>query len=142
MIDERDIEAVTAALRSEWLTTGPRVPEFEAGLVEATGARHAVAFSSGTAALHGAAAVAGLGPGDEAITTPMTFVASANAVLYTGATPRFADVDPDSLLIDPGAVAAAVTRTDAGDHRRSTTPASRPTTARCGRSPTPRRAGR
>jgi perosamine synthetase len=68
-----------------------------------------VAFSSGTAALHGAAAVAGLGPGDEAITTPMTFVASANAVLYTGATPRFADVEPGSLLIDPGAVAEAVT---------------------------------
>jgi perosamine synthetase len=109
VIDERDIEAVTAALRSDWLTTGPRVPQFEAGLTEVTGARHAVAFSSGTAALHGAAAVAGLGPGDEAITTPMTFVASANAVLYTGATPRFADVEPGSLLIDAAAVTAAVT---------------------------------
>jgi perosamine synthetase len=109
VIDGRDIDAVTAALRSDWLTTGPRVPAFEAGLAAATGARHAVAFSSGTAALHGAAAAAGLGPGDEAITTPMTFVASANAVLYVGATPRFADVDPGSLLIDPDAVAAAVT---------------------------------
>ena len=109
MIDERDIAAVTAALRSDWLTTGPRVPEFEAGLAEATGARHAVAFSSGTAALHGAAAVAGLGPGDEAITTPMTFAATANAVLYTGADARFADVAAGALLIDPGAVAAAVT---------------------------------
>jgi perosamine synthetase len=109
VIDERDVEAVTAALRSDWLTTGPRVPEFEAALVAATGARHAVAFSSGTAALHGATSVAGLGPGDEAITTPMTFVASANAILYVGATPRFADVDPGSLLIDPAAVAAAVT---------------------------------
>ena len=141
MIDERDIEAVTAALRSEWLTTGPRVPEFEAGLVQATGARHAVAFSSGTAALHGAAAVAGLGPGDEAITTPMTFVASANAVLYTGATPRFADVEPDSLLIDPGAVAAAVT-----ERTRAIIPvdyAGQPADyAHSGRSPTPRRAGR
>jgi len=109
VIDQRDIAAVTAALRSDWLTTGPRIPEFEAALADATGAQHAVAFSSGTAALHGAAAVAGLGPGDEAITTPMTFVASANAVLYVGATPRFADVVPGSLLIDPAAVAAAVT---------------------------------
>ena len=109
VIDQRDIEAVTAALRSDWLTTGPRVPAFEAGLAAKTGARHAVAFSSGTAALHGAAAVAGLGPGDEAITSPMTFVASANAILYVGATPRFADVEPGSLLIAPDAVAAAVT---------------------------------
>ncbi|MEO8436815.1 MAG: DegT/DnrJ/EryC1/StrS family aminotransferase [Chloroflexota bacterium] len=109
VIDDRDVEAVTAALRSDWLTTGPRVPAFEGGLAEATGARHAVAFSSGTAALHGAAAVAGLGPGDEAITTPLTFVASANAILYVGATPRFADVDPGSLLIDPAAVEEAVT---------------------------------
>ena len=69
------------------------MPAFEAGLAEATGARHAVAYSSGTAALHGAAVAAGLGPGDEAITTPMTFAATANAVLYAGATPRFADVD-------------------------------------------------
>jgi dTDP-4-amino-4,6-dideoxygalactose transaminase len=108
-IDEGDIEAVAAALRSDWLTTGPRVPAFEQGLIEVTGARHAVAFSSGTAALHGAAAAVGLGPGDEAITTPMTFVATANAVVYMGAKPRFADVDPGTLLIDPGNVAAAVT---------------------------------
>ncbi len=109
VIDERDIEAVTAALRSEWLTTGPRVPAFEAELATETGARHAVAFSSGTAALHGAVAVAGIGPGDDVITTPMTFVATANAVLYAGATPRFADIDPGSLLIDPDAVDALVT---------------------------------
>jgi dTDP-4-amino-4,6-dideoxygalactose transaminase len=108
-IDDSDIEAVAAALRSDWLTTGPRVPAFEHGLTEVTGARHAVAFSSGTAALHGAAAAAGLGPGDEAITTPMTFVATANAVVYMGAEPRFADVDPGTLLVDPGKVAAAVT---------------------------------
>jgi perosamine synthetase len=109
VIDERDIAAVTDALRSDWLTTGPRVPELEAALARVTGARYAVSFSSGTAALHGAAAVAGLGRGDEAITTPMTFVASANAIVYTGATPRFADVHPGSLLIDPERVAAAVT---------------------------------
>lgn len=109
VIDDRDVAAVADALRSDWLTTGPRVPDFEAALAAATGARHAVAFSSGTAALHGAASVAGLGPGDEAITTPLTFVATANSVLYVGATPRFADVDPGSLLIDPAAVERAVT---------------------------------
>ena len=108
VIDDTDIAAVTEALRSDWLTTGPRVPAFERELEAATGARHAVAFSSGTAALHGATVVAGLGPGDEAITTPMTFVATANAVLYAGAIPVFADVGPDDLLISPEAVAAAV----------------------------------
>ncbi len=105
-IEERDIEAVVAALRSDWLTTGPRVRELEERLEAATGARHAVTFSSGTAALHGASVAAGLGPGDEAITTPMTFAATANAVLYAGADVTFADVDPGSLLLDPDAVAA------------------------------------
>ncbi len=108
-ISDDDIAAVEAALRSDWLTTGPRVPAFEAGLVEATGARHAIAFSSGTAALHGAAVAAGLGPGDEAITTPMTFAATANAVLYAGAEVRFADIDPGTLIIEPGLVEAAIT---------------------------------
>jgi perosamine synthetase len=108
-ISDADVEAVAAALRSDWLTTGPRVPAFEAGLVEATGARHAVAFSSGTAALHGAAVAAGLGPGDEAITTPMTFAATANCVLYAGAEVRFADVDPATLIVEPELVAAAIT---------------------------------
>ena len=108
-ISDEDVEAVGAALRSDWLTTGPRVPAFEAGLVEATGARHAVAFSSGTAALHGAATAAGLGPGDEAVTTPMTFAATANCVLYTGAEVRFADVDPGTLIIEPELVAAEIT---------------------------------
>ena len=104
-----DVAAVTAALRSDWLTTGPRVPAFEEALAAFTGARHAVAFSSGTAALHGATVAAGLGRGDEAITTPLTFVATSNAILYAGAEPRFADVDPGTLLIRPGAVDAAVT---------------------------------
>jgi len=108
-ISDADVEAVAAALRSDWLTTGPRVPAFEDELAAYTGARHAVAFSSGTAALHGAAAAAGLRPGDEAITTPLTFVATANCVLYVGAEPRFADVDPGTLLIRPEAVAAAIT---------------------------------
>ena len=109
VIDERDVEAVTEALRSSWLTTGPRVGEFEAALLAATGARHAVAFSSGTAALHGATAAAGLGVGDEALTTALTFVATANAAVYVGATPTFADIDPGSLLLDPAAVAEAIT---------------------------------
>jgi len=108
-IADADVDAVAAALRSDWLTTGPRVPEFEAALTSVTGARHAVAFSSGTAALHGATAAAGLGPGDEAITTPITFAATANAVLYVGAEVRFADVRPGSLLIDPELVGRAVT---------------------------------
>jgi perosamine synthetase len=108
-IEDADVEAVTAALRSDWLTTGPRVPRFEGELAAFAGVRHAVAFSSGTAALHGAAAAAGLGPGDEAITTPITFVATANCVLYVGGEPRFADVDPGTLLIDPDRVAEAIT---------------------------------
>ncbi len=107
-IDDADIDAVGAALRSDWLTTGPRVPAFEEALAAATGARHAVAFSSGTAALHGATAAAGLHPGDEAVTTPMTFAATANAVLYVGAEVRFADVEPGTLNIDPDLVAAAI----------------------------------
>jgi perosamine synthetase len=109
VIEDRDVAAVADALRSDWLTTGPRVGEFEEALRAATGAAHAVAFSSGTAALHGAVDAAGLGPGDEGLTTPITFVATANAVAYAGATPTFADVLPGSLLIDPEAVARRIT---------------------------------
>jgi perosamine synthetase len=108
-ITDDDVAAVADALRSDWLTTGPRIPAFEEQLAAVTGARHAVAFSSGTAALHGAAVAAGLGPGDEAITTPMTFAATANCVLYAGAEVRFADIRPGTLLIDPDLVEAAVT---------------------------------
>src|SRR5262245_6800130 len=108
-ISDADLAAVAEALRSDWLTTGPRVPAFEAALCNVTGARHAIAFSSGPAALHGATFAAGIGPGDEAITTPMTFAASANAVLYMGGEVRFADVTPRDLLIDPELVARAVT---------------------------------
>jgi perosamine synthetase len=108
-VNDDDVAAVAAVLRSDWLTTGPRIPALEAGLTAVTGARHAVAFSSGTAALHGATAAAGLGPGDEAITSPMTFVATANAVLYTGAEARFADVDAGALLIDPAGIERSIT---------------------------------
>lgn len=96
-----DIQAVVEVLRSDWITTGPKVAEFEEALARAVGARYAVSFSSGTAALHAAACAAGLGPGDEAITTPLTFCATANCVLYQGAKPVFADVAADTLTLDP-----------------------------------------
>jgi perosamine synthetase len=108
-IDEDDIQAVVEVLRSDWLTTGPKVAEFEEAFATRVGAKYAVSFSSGTAALHGAAFAAGLKPGDEAITTPMTFAATANCVLYQGATPVFADVSADTLNLDPEKVAARIT---------------------------------
>jgi perosamine synthetase len=104
-VDDADIQAVVEVLKSDWLTTGPKIAEFEERFAARVGARHAVSFSSGTAALHGAAFAAGLGPGDEAITTPMTFCATANSVLYQGAKPVFADVSADTLNLDPGEVA-------------------------------------
>jgi perosamine synthetase len=100
-LDGEDVQSVVEVLKSDWLTTGPKVPEFEEAFAAWVRAKFAVSFSSGTAALHGAAFAAGLGPGDEAITTPMTFCASANCVLYQGATPVFADVCDDTLNIDP-----------------------------------------
>jgi perosamine synthetase len=100
-IDDADIAAVVETLKSDWLTTGPKVAEFEERFAAWVGARYAVSFSSGTAALHGTAFAAGLGSGDEAITTPLTFCASANCVLYQGANPVFADVSPDTLNLDP-----------------------------------------
>jgi perosamine synthetase len=100
-VDEADIQAVVDVLRSDWLTTGPKVAEFEEAFAARAGAAHAVSFSSGTAALHAAAFAAGLKSGDEAITTPMTFAATANCVLYQGATPVFADVSRDTLNLNP-----------------------------------------
>src|SRR5581483_8485307 len=99
-MDEDDIQAVVEALRSDWLTTGPKVAEFEEAFASYVGAKYAVSFSSGTAALHGAMFAAGLENGDEAITTPLTFAATANAMLYVGARPVFADVADDTLNID------------------------------------------
>jgi perosamine synthetase len=101
LVDEADIQAVVEVLRSDWLTTGPKVAEFEEAFAARVGAAHAVSFSSGTAALHAAAFAAGLKAGDEAITTPLTFAATANCVLYQGATPVFADVSSDTLNLDP-----------------------------------------
>src|SRR5271165_3762493 len=108
-VDEADIEAVVGVLRSDWLTTGPKVGEFEEAFAARVGSAHAVSFSSGTAALHAAAFTAGLKAGDEAITTPMTFAATANCVLYQGATPVFADVRADTLNLAPEQVAKKVT---------------------------------
>jgi len=108
-LDEDDIRAVVDVLRSDWLTTGPKVDEFEERFAAWVGAQHAVSFSSGTAALHGAAFASGLQPGDEAITTPLTFCATANCVLYQGATPVFADVCRDTLNLDPAQVALKIT---------------------------------
>jgi UDP-4-amino-4,6-dideoxy-N-acetyl-beta-L-altrosamine transaminase len=108
-LDDADVQAAVEVLKSDWLTTGPKVGEFEERFAAWVGARHAVSFSSGTAALHGAAFAAGLGSGDEAITTPMTFCATANCILYQGATPVFADVSPDTLNLDPREVAKKIT---------------------------------
>jgi len=108
-ITEEDIQAVVDVLRSDWLTTGPKVEEFEEAFAAWIGAKYAVSFSSGTAALHGAAFAAGIGPGDEAVTTPLTFAATANCILYQGGTPVFADVRTDTLNIDPERVAERVT---------------------------------
>ncbi len=107
-IEESDIRAVVEVLRSDWLTTGPKVGEFEEAFASRVGAAHAVSFTSGTAALHAAAFAAGLKPGDEAITTPITFAATANCVLYQGATPVFADVSRDTINLDPELAAEKV----------------------------------
>lgn len=107
-IDEDDIRAVVETLRSDWLTTGPKVNEFEEAFAAWVGARYALSFSSGTAALHGAAFAAGIGSGDEAITSPLTFAATANCILYQGGTPVFADVRNDTLNIDTELVAKSI----------------------------------
>jgi UDP-4-amino-4,6-dideoxy-N-acetyl-beta-L-altrosamine transaminase len=110
-ISDADVDAVVAALRSELITQGPRVERFEEALAGYLGASHVVAFSSGTAALHGAAFAAGVGPGDDVITTPLTFAASANCALYLGARPRFVDIDPETWNLDTAAAAAAAGET-------------------------------
>jgi UDP-4-amino-4,6-dideoxy-N-acetyl-beta-L-altrosamine transaminase len=108
-VDEEDIAAVVAVLRGDWLTQGPEVEAFERDLAQAVGARHAIAFCNGTAALHAACFAAGLGPGDEVITAPLTFAASANCARYVGARPVFADVEPVAGTLDPEALSRALT---------------------------------
>jgi perosamine synthetase len=99
-IDDADVEAVVSTLRGDWLTQGPKIAEFEERLAELTGAKHAVAVANGTAALHLAALVAGVRPGDSGITSTITFLASANCIRYAGGTPSFCDVDPSTALLD------------------------------------------
>lgn len=108
-IDEGDIAAVTATLRSDFITCGPKVDEMERNLEAYTGATYAVAVSNGTAALHCACLAAGIGPGDEVITTPLTFAASANCALYCGAKPVFADINPETYNIDPQSIRGKIT---------------------------------
>lgn len=108
-IDDADIQAVTEVLKSPFLTCGPQIPALEKKFCEITGAKYAVAVSNGTAALHIACIAAGIGPGDEVITTPVTFAASANCVSYCGGKPVFADIDPETYNIDPAAIEACIT---------------------------------
>ncbi len=109
MIDEADITSVVQTLKSDFLTTGPSVDEFEQAIATYVGAKYAVAFSNGTAALHGACFAASVSHGDEVITTPMTFAASANCILYMGGTPVFADIDLETYNISPNSILQRIT---------------------------------
>jgi UDP-4-amino-4,6-dideoxy-N-acetyl-beta-L-altrosamine transaminase len=108
-IDKDDIKAVSEVLQSDWITQGPKVEEFEKNFATYVGARYAVAVNSGTAALHTACFAAGISKGDKVITTPITFVASANCVIYQGGTPVFADIREDTLNIDPEEIKKKIT---------------------------------
>ncbi|MBN1548063.1 MAG: UDP-4-amino-4,6-dideoxy-N-acetyl-beta-L-altrosamine transaminase [Syntrophaceae bacterium] len=103
-VDEEDIQSVLDVLRSDWLTTGPKIEQFERAIADYVGAQDAVAVNSGTAALHAAMFALGIGPSDEVIVPSMTFAATANCVVFQGGTPVFADVEPETLLIDPASV--------------------------------------
>ena len=108
-IDDADIQAVVDVLKSDYLTCGPKIEEAEKKLCKITGAKYAVLIANGTAALHAACFAAGIGPGDEVITTPVTFAASANCALYSGGKPVFADIDPDTYNIDPDSIEKHIT---------------------------------
>lgn len=108
-IDENDIKAVEEVLRSDYLTTGPKIEEFERKVAAYTGAKYAVAIANGTAALHAACYAAGIGEGDEVITTPITFAASSNCVLYCGGKPVFADIDEKTYNISPEDIERKIT---------------------------------
>ena len=108
-IDEADIQAVVDVLKSDFLTCGPKIEEAEKKLCDITGAKHAVLIANGTAALHAMIFAAGIGPGDEVITTPLTFAASANCALYCGARPIFADINPETYNIDPQSIEEKIT---------------------------------
>ena len=108
-IDDTDIRAVEEVLRSDWLTTGPMIQAFEEGVSDFVGSKYAVAVCNGTAALHCAMYAIGVGPGDEVILPPMTFAATANAVIYQGGIPVFSDIEADTLLIDPEKIERKIT---------------------------------
>src|SRR5580658_5066613 len=108
-ITQKEIDAVVEVLQTPILSIGPKIGEFEMQVARLVNRRHAVAVSSGTAGLHCAMIAAGIGPGDEVITTPFSFVASANCILYVGAKPVFADIDPQTLNLDPDKAAAVIT---------------------------------
>jgi dTDP-4-amino-4,6-dideoxygalactose transaminase len=108
-LGEREIDEVIAALHSGWLSTGPRVQQFEQAFADYVGSPHAIALNSCTAALHLSLLVSGVGPGDEVVTTPLTFCATANVIVHVGATPVFADVDPATMNLTPESAAAATT---------------------------------
>ena len=109
-LDEDDVQSVVDALRSGWLTQGPRIDAFERAIADRVGARFAVAVSSATAGLHIASLAAGMGPGRTLITSPITFVASANAALYCGGKAAFADIDPDTANLSAGSLAETARR--------------------------------
>ena len=109
-ISEAEVDSVAAAIRSGWWAKGPRTIEFEKQFAEYVGAKYCIGLNSCTAALHLALAAKGIGPGDEVITTPLTFAASANTILHVGATPVFADIDMETGLIDPDETEKKITK--------------------------------
>ncbi len=133
-LDADDIEAVIRVLASDFLTTGPEVAAFEADLAAESGASHAAVLNSCTSALHAAYAAIGVGPGDEIVTSPLTFAATGNAALYLGARPVFVDIVPSTGLIDPHWSRAPSPAAPAPSWR-STTRGSLPTTTLCTGSP-------
>ena len=108
-ISEAEVQADADVIRSGWWAKGPRTMEFQKKFAEYVGAKHCIAVNSCTAALHLALLTQGIGPGDEVITTPLTFASTANTILHVGATPVFADIDPDTGLIDPAEIEKKVT---------------------------------
>src|ERR1044072_8951551 len=108
-LSEREVTEVVATLQSGWLSTGPRVHQFERLFAAYVGAPHAIAVNSGTAALHLSLLAGGSGAGDDVVTTPLTFCATANVIIHAGATPRFADIDPVTWNLSPAATAEALT---------------------------------
>ncbi|MDG6249241.1 UDP-4-amino-4,6-dideoxy-N-acetyl-beta-L-altrosamine transaminase [Methanocalculus sp.] len=110
-LDEDDIQAVVNVLKSDWITQGPKIEEFERAVADYIGVKHAVAFNSGTSALHAAMYVAGVRHGDEVITSPITFVATPNSAVYCGGKPVFTDIDPDTICMSIDQIEDAITKT-------------------------------